>query len=224
MIAREVAAEMGPKKTEMDNVWVAAQLHDIGKIGIAGSILPKDIEQLASYELKEYQKHPIRGQAAMDSNDALREAAALVRSHHELMNGQGFPDGLSGRTIPLGSRIITIADKYDRFVATRSMNAALEEIRSLRGSHFDPELYYPLEIAAKKTSTAVGNIGRHVEQLLTPQSLLSGMVLSRELRSGTGVLLAPKGVTLTVKKIETIKRYFLIDPPETDGIAVWGNP
>jgi response regulator RpfG family c-di-GMP phosphodiesterase len=219
-ISKEIAKRLGLSAEEIGNVAVAGQLHDIGKIGISDEILLKGIEALAPYEMHEYMKHPIRGQAAMDSNEALREPARFIRSHHESWNGNGFPDGLKGNEIPLGSRIIAIADRYDRLLMTRTMQAALEEIHALTAVQFDPGLYHPL-VEVVKERTAGHLMNRKVEKMLGPQGLIAGMVLSREVRSGTGVLLLSKGVTLTPQRIESIRRHFNIDPPDSGGVYVW---
>ncbi len=221
IIAAGMAEKLGLNAPEIETISIAARLHDIGKIGVSDTILLKAIDTLAPYEMLEYKKHPIRGQAVLDANDALREAAALIRSHHESVNGTGFPDGLKGDTIPLGARIIAMADRYDRLLANRPTEAALEEIHSLLGVQFDSELYYPLAETVKELTMTATFANRKMEKVVAPQSLMPGMVLSRELRSGTGVLLASKGITLNLQRITSIKRYFEIDPPDSEGVWVW---
>ncbi len=223
VISREIAETLGLSGTEVENIAIAAQLHDIGKIGINDIVLLKPIESLAPYEMHEYCKHPIRGQAALDSNEVFREAGFLIRHHHESMDGKGFPDGLAGDKIPLGSRIISIADKYDRLLNSRTMEAALEEIRNLLERQFDPTLYYPLVEAAKAATGSVTFMNRKVEKGLHPADLMPGMALSKEVRSGTGVLLLSKGIMLSTRRIDSIKRHFKLDPPEAGVVYVWAD-
>ncbi len=193
ILSRKLAARMNLSDSEIETIAIAAQLHDIGKIGVSDAILLKEIEALAPYELREYQTHSIRGQAAMDSDAVLREAGVMVRHHHEAFNGEGFPDRLKGDLIPLGSRIIAIADKYDRLLVTHRLKETLEKIMSLAGTQFDPELCRLLTNPATGIADSEGRTGRGVESEMHPDQLVSGMILSRDVRSGTGVLLLPQG-------------------------------
>jgi two-component system, cell cycle response regulator len=130
---------------ELDVLVRAAELHDIGKIAIPDEILHKDGE-LSPEEWRLMRKHPLIGQRVLDAAPALGEVAKLVRSTHERWDGEGYPDGVSGRDIPLGSRVILICDAYNAmtegrpFRAARSNEQALEELRQEAGTQFDPEL------------------------------------------------------------------------------------
>jgi response regulator RpfG family c-di-GMP phosphodiesterase len=123
----------------------AAELHDIGKIAIPDEILHKSGD-LTSEEWMLMRKHPLIGQRVLDAAPALGEVAKLVRSTHERWDGSGYPDGLAGRDIPIGSRVILICDAYNAmtegrpFRAARSNKQALEELASEAGTQFDPEL------------------------------------------------------------------------------------
>ena len=220
-ISREIARALGLTPEETQHIAIAAQLHDIGKIGLSDTALPKSVEALTPEEMTEYKRHPVRGQAAIDSNEVFTEAGGLIRGHHESFDGGGFPDGLKGDEIPLGSRIISIADRYDRLQMDSTMEMALEEIWNLRGKQFDPNLYQPLEKAVKDRKWYALPPDRSVEKELRLDELLSGMILSREVRGGTGVLLLPKGVTLDIPRIESIKRHFKLDPPDRSVAYVW---
>jgi diguanylate cyclase (GGDEF)-like protein len=130
---------------ELDVLVRAAELHDIGKIAVPDEILHKDGD-LTPEEWKLMRKHPLIGQRVLDAAPALGEVAKLVRSTHERWDGEGYPDGLAGREIPLGSRVILICDAYNAmtegraFRAARSNEQALEELRREAGTQFDPEL------------------------------------------------------------------------------------
>jgi diguanylate cyclase (GGDEF)-like protein len=130
---------------ELDVLVRAAELHDIGKIAVPDEILHKDGD-LTPEEWKLMRKHPLIGQRVLDAAPALGEVAKLVRSTHERWDGEGYPDGLAGRDIPLGSRLILICDAYNAmtegraFRAARSNEQALEELASGAGTQFDPEL------------------------------------------------------------------------------------
>jgi response regulator RpfG family c-di-GMP phosphodiesterase len=214
-LSRKMAAGMKLGDAEVETIGIAAQLHDIGKIGVSDAVLMKDIESLAPFELREYQTHSIRGQAAIDSNAALREAGELVRHHHESFDGRGFPDGIKGDLIPSGSRIIAVADKYDRLLATHGRNETLEKITALAGREFDPGACYLLTRIIGESAGSEKRIGGAVESEVHPEQLLAGMILSRDVRSGTGILLLPRGSRLTPQKIDSIARYYRLDPPRT---------
>jgi diguanylate cyclase (GGDEF)-like protein len=130
---------------ERDVLVRAAELHDIGKIAIPDEILHKD-GQLSEDEWKLMRKHPLIGQRVLEAAPALGEVAKLVRSTHERWDGSGYPDGLAGREIPLGSRVILICDAYNAmtegrpFRAARSNEQALAELTAGAGTQFDPQL------------------------------------------------------------------------------------
>jgi response regulator RpfG family c-di-GMP phosphodiesterase len=220
VISKKIAQKIGLDGRETQNVAIAAQLHDVGKIGISETILLKDVGSLSSFESEEYRKHPVRGQAVLDSNETLRDAGGLIRSHHESMNGKGFPDGLKGENIPLGSRIVSIVDRYDRLVRKHSAEQALDEVGRSTPHCFDPDLYDVLEAVLKENTVQCLFIDQAVERELHPDEILPGMRLSRGVRSGTGLLLLGEGSILTPKKIGSVKRYYLIDAPDT-GVFVW---
>ncbi|MHB0914871.1 MAG: HD domain-containing phosphohydrolase [Thermoleophilia bacterium] len=129
----------------LDTLHYAALLHDIGKIGVTDSILRKPSE-LNEKEWVEMRRHPAVGEQIMSSVPYLEDASLIVRHHHEHFDGSGYPDGLSGNTIPLGSRILAIVDSYcamrDRRVYKDpvSHEEALLELRDCAGTQFDPEI------------------------------------------------------------------------------------
>ncbi|HEU5061992.1 MAG TPA: HD domain-containing phosphohydrolase [Solirubrobacterales bacterium] len=130
---------------ELDVLVRAAELHDIGKIAIPDEILRKGGE-LSEEEWTLMRRHPLIGQRVLEAAPALGKVALLVRSTHERWDGGGYPDGLAGRDIPLGSRVILICDAYNAMTEGRpyrsafSCEEALEELRRCAGTQFDPEL------------------------------------------------------------------------------------
>jgi response regulator RpfG family c-di-GMP phosphodiesterase len=225
VLSRAIAQELGLSPEDVEHIALAAQLHDIGKIGIKDAALSKEIDRLTLAEMIEYKKHPIRGQAVIVANDALTEAADFIRSHHELWNGEGFPDRLAGEEIPLGARIVAIADRYDRLLTTCDFETALEKMRSLKGKEFDPDLYYILEKTARLQRTRnIRPKDQSGQRELRPEELAPGMVVSREVRSGTGVVLFRKGTTLDALRIESVNRFFAADPPQPATVSVWASP
>jgi len=221
VIARAMATELGLPETEIQTIATAAQLHDIGKIGDPDVVLIKDISELSPDERAEYIKHPVRGQAAIDCIEDLRDAGILVRHHHEWYNGQGFPDGLKGNQIPVGARIISIADGFDRAAhgGLHTAGAALERIKTALAERFDAALFGPLEKAAKEFMSLIEEETDSVEVELKARDLAAGMVLTRDVSSGTGLLLLRKGTALNDKNIDTLRRAVYLDPSKS-GIFV----
>jgi response regulator RpfG family c-di-GMP phosphodiesterase len=213
LLSKSIAEEIGLTAPETETIAVGAQLHDIGKIGAPDIILLKNIDELSPDEMAEYVKHPIRGQAAIDGIEDFRGPGILVRHHHEWYNGKGFPDGLKGENIPIGARIISIADRLDRTLQgeMRSIDTALIQIKSMLASQFDAALYAPLEKAARKLFSSIIR-NDIVEIELNTKDLFPGMILSRDVSTGTGLLLLRKGTVLNEKNIETLKRAVYLDP------------
>jgi diguanylate cyclase (GGDEF)-like protein len=123
----------------------AAPLHDIGKAAIPDAILDKS-GALTEEERAFIRRHTVIGERILRAAPALTGAARLVRSSHERMDGMGYPDGLSGTDIPLGSRIIAVCDAYDAMVSERPYGVALSreeaigELRRMAGQQFDPDI------------------------------------------------------------------------------------
>ncbi len=223
LLSKSIAEEIGLTAPETETIAVGAQLHDIGKIGAPDIILIKNIDELSPDEIAEYVKHPIRGQAAIDGIEDFRGPGILVRHHHEWYNGKGFPDGLKAENIPIGARIIAIADRLDRTLQgeMRSIDTALIQIKSMLASQFDAALYAPLEKAARKLFSSIIR-NDIVEIELNTKDLSPGMILSRDVSTGTGLLLLRKGTVLNEKNIETLKRAVYLDPSKR-GIFVTTN-
>ncbi len=144
-IAVGIARHLGLPKAEVDRIRIAGLLHDIGKIAVPEEILEKP-GPLTAAEWQSVVEHPRIGQVILDQSSALRDAAPIILHHHERYGGHGYPHGLRGADIPLGARIVGIADAYQAMVDERPYKVALtheEAVRELRrhtGTQFDPEL------------------------------------------------------------------------------------
>jgi two-component system cell cycle response regulator len=130
---------------ELDILVRAAELHDIGKIAIPDEVLHKP-GGLSAEEWALMRKHTLIGERVLEAAPALGQVAKVVRSTHERWDGEGYPYGLAGREIPIGSRAIFICDAYNAMVEGRpyrpaiAKEEALEELRRCAGTQFDPEL------------------------------------------------------------------------------------
>jgi len=169
-------------------------------------------------DLQLYSQHPVRGQMAIDSIVDLRPAGVLIRHHHENYNGTGFPDRLKGDQIPIGARILAYADQLDRAVANGGDTAeqALARVELGLSVKLDPGLQRVFRKIARYAYFTMPEVDPNatVELELRPEELRNGMLLTRDVLSGTGLMLLNKGVTLDAVKIEAIQRYYQLDPPQ----------
>jgi diguanylate cyclase (GGDEF)-like protein len=144
-LATGIGFEMGLPPEEIDRIRIASLLHDLGKIAIPEEILDKPTT-LSDAEWQAIGEHPRIGQVILEQASNLREAIPVVLHHHERFNGGGYPHGLRGSEIPLGARIVAVADAYHAMVHDRPYSAALtheealEELRLNAGTQFDPNV------------------------------------------------------------------------------------
>jgi putative nucleotidyltransferase with HDIG domain len=141
-IAVRLARAMGLNEGEVRRIRVAALIHDIGEVGVRGNIIRKP-GKLDSQEGQAMRKHPVISAEIMRPVEFLGEAAEIVRHHHEHIDGSGYPDGLKNTQIPLGSRVVLVADAFDALTTDRpyrkgrSKHEALEVIAAHEGTQFD---------------------------------------------------------------------------------------
>jgi HD-GYP domain-containing protein (c-di-GMP phosphodiesterase class II) len=143
--ARELALASGLTSPAADTVAQAGRLHDLGKIGVPESVLGKS-GPLTSEEWAVMRRHPLTGAQILAPLEFFGEGVLIVRHHHERVDGSGYPDGLRGAAIPLGSRIVAVADVYDALTSDRpyrrrlSHALALERLHGEAGRTLDGEL------------------------------------------------------------------------------------
>jgi len=145
--ATKIAEALGLNRYELLRIRIAALLHDLGKYKIDKTILYK-IDKLAIGEWNEIKKHPVTSAAIVRETGILDEITEIVKHHHERFGGGGYPDpSRQGNAIPLGSRIIAVADAYDAMTSKRSyrekaltQEEAISEIKRCVGTQFDPKV------------------------------------------------------------------------------------
>jgi len=140
-----LAQELNLSDKDIENIEYTALLHDIGKIGIADSILGKK-SSLTNKEFDKIKEHTIMGAKIIEPVDFLKNSYEAIYHHHEKYNGKGYPDGLKSEDIPLSARIIAVADAYDAMGSDRpyrkklSKDKILKELKDQAGKQFDPEI------------------------------------------------------------------------------------
>jgi len=162
---------LGPDASDM--IALGAELHDIGKIGVSEAVLHK-AGKLTEAEYRHIMEHP--GIGARILEPLMRDAPvalAIVRSHHERLDGRGFPDGLKGDRIPLEVRIVTVADSFDAMTSVRpyrpplSVHKAIRELEEGKGVQFDPRVVDAF-LAAFPDMTALPVVSPEVRPLRLP--------------------------------------------------------
>ncbi len=223
-LAVHAAREYGLGADEIETIRIAALLHDIGKIGIPERVLEQLPEYMTAEDFSLYSQHPVRGQMAIDGITDLRQAGTLIRHHHENFNGSGFPDHLVGDQIPLGARILAYADQLDRVASSGSNTAeqALARVEMMQEVRLDPGLQRIFRKVARYAYFNMPEIDHSIvtELELRPEELRPGMQMTRDLFSGTGLMLLNKGVVLDQVMIEGIQRYYQLDPPHRGVFAL----
>ncbi len=140
-----IGDQLGLPEEEYVALQQAAMLHDIGKIGIPEYILIKD-ERLSVPEYELIKKHPVMGAEIISPVQFLKKAVPLVLYHHERYDGLGYPEGLAGEDIPLGARIIAVADAIDAmlwerpYAHAKSIAQVRQELKRVAGSQLDPDI------------------------------------------------------------------------------------
>ena len=158
-----------PKQVEL--LRRAAMIHDIGNIGIPDAILSKP-GMLTPRERSIIEQHPLIAVRILDKMSFLEQEVAIVRSHHEKWNGQGYPDGLVSTSIPIGARILAVADTFDALISdrsyhnSRSIAEAIEILTDSSGYDFDPDVVNALAMWVRKVYKKLGKVDQ-----LTPEDL-----------------------------------------------------
>jgi response regulator RpfG family c-di-GMP phosphodiesterase len=207
-LARKLAIKLKLDAKTQQNIFIAGLLHDIGKIGFPDAMFAKPVPKLKGEELARYRKHSLVGANALLPLPDLKPVADLIRAHHEHFDGQGFPDGLAGLAIPLGARILAVANDYDGLqigtLSERRFNA--DEAKSLLVKSCGKR-YCPVVIdALLDLHNAPIEDGEH--ELQVPVDRLQvGMVLARDLIARDGSLLLAADYLLDAKLVREIQAY-----------------
>jgi len=152
----ELAAELGLADTEISVLRVASLLHDVGKIVVPNDILFKP-GRLTTAEMMKMMRHPTDGANAIASMPTAAKAVPIILHHHERFDGTGYPHGLRGENIPMGARILLVADAFDSMTEDRPYRKAMpvadaiDELKRFSGTQFDPTVVDAFLVVLKRT-------------------------------------------------------------------------
>ncbi|WIM05747.1 MAG: response regulator [Candidatus Nitricoxidivorans perseverans] len=233
--ARDLARALGLDEAEQQDVFLAALLHDIGKISLPDALLERPFTALSPQEKVDFMRHPVRGQQVLMGVEQLMGAGRLIRHHHESMDGSGYPDRLAGLAIPMGARILAVANDYDALqMGTLILQAlgpsqALEFIVRNRGHRYDPRVVDAFKDILREDISGMPERGAGASVLrsaaeedsliarrrfrsvpMTSDRLKEGMVLSRDLMHHEGYLLLSQGHRLDESLIKQLKEIEVI--------------
>jgi hypothetical protein len=188
---------------------MAGLLHDIGLIGTLDRLLSKPLARYSAEELVLYRGHPQAAEHSLLALDDMQPLLPLIRGHHERFDGSGFPDALAGLNIPLGARILAVADAYDDLQQGQLVGARLTaaEARTLmrqgRGSQYCPEVLDVFLHIAEPPTPAPEPVSLQVPAA----ALEPDMVLATDLVSNRGVLMLTAGHRLTPSLIRRMREF-----------------
>lgn len=145
-LARKIAVNMKLSIKEINDIFLAGLLHDIGKIGLSDELLNKPPVKMTPEERKIFCEHPTKGEELLMPLEDMRGAAAIILSHHEHFDGKGYPEKLAGEQIPLGARILAVANEHDGLVegyltGKKETSADVRKyIHNNAGKRYDPNV------------------------------------------------------------------------------------
>ncbi len=219
-MSADIAKKLDLPSQEHFHVNAGAMLHDIGKISLPKHISDRPVATFNKSELELLRGHAEAGAQIVGTISQLKETAQLIRHHHERFDGAGYPSGLRGEEIPLGARIIAIANAYDHALHKPSSDEemtphkAFLEIKSRESSEFDPRLVDVLEAIVYSM-----DIDCSTEIELRPHEIEPGMKITRDICLPNGTLLLPKHSVLQEKHVKNIQS-IMGAGPVGDGVFV----
>jgi len=216
-LARCLAQRMNMSDAEAQDAFIAGLLVDIGKIGLPDRLLDKPFASLTSEERAQVVKYPVKGQMALMALEQLAGAARLIRNHRERFDGMGYPDRLAGFNIPLGARILALANDYDTAVTGTAFAKPMKQAEALlfiqdgKGKRYDPAVVDTFMNMMCKGGGAGITHDTRMELPLRSGQIKPDMVLSRDLVTTTGEMLLSKGYVLNEQLIEQIMGFERVD-------------
>jgi response regulator RpfG family c-di-GMP phosphodiesterase len=208
-LSLRVARVMQRTEAECNDILIAGLLHDIGQIGLPDALINKAYTSLRATDAARFRQHTLMGEQTLISLDDMQTVAAMIRGHHERLDGTGYPDGLRGEDIPVGAQILSVADTYEDLQSGLAVAAQLtpSEARmamtEARGTAFSPDVLD----AFLSLFDGAGPQQEHQGLLVRPEDLKAGMVMAKDFLSPQGFLLLSADHVLSSDLIERIKQF-----------------
>ena len=209
-IVKRLAEALGLSDKLIEAIHNATLLSNVGKMAFKDKTLDKPYNTLTAVELKTFRKFPLLGEASLLGIPQLKNEASIIRSQFERHNGGGFPDGLAGDNVPIGARILSVVRDYIELMQGRYTGTAFEpakaksEIQKFSGERYDPSV---VEAFISIVDDYTFNDVADDEKRISAQALRSGMILSRNIYSCSGVILLKKSCPMTEALIEKITNF-----------------
>lgn len=233
LLARSVGEAMGIEKDELNNIEMAGMIHDIGLLALPEELWTMDPQRMSDKQLRMYSQHPVMGSVILDRVQRLGDVGELVLFHHEHVDGNGFPNGLKGTQIPLGSKIIlAVSDYYETF---ETWPSNIRKLIAKTRQHFEPSVFqnFTLEgepetiiaevaaellkqgVGTKYDATVVAELVKRIYKIkkiepkvsVSVDHIKAGMLLMEDMRLRDGRLLLTKGTMFkeaTIKSIQSL--------------------
>lgn len=206
-IAKDIAIKMALSNQEVQSIYNATLLSNIGKMTFTDKTLDKPYNTLSKVELETFKKFPILGEAVLIGIPGLSIESKIIRCQFERYNGLGFPDALEDNETPIGAKILAVARDYVELVQGQYTGKAFEEakaraeIKRYSGERYNPEVVEIFIDIIEKYS--MENVAEN-EKRLPARNLQEGMILSRNIYSGSGVILLKKDHSINTQILDKI--------------------
>lgn len=206
-LSRILAQQLGLDENEVQQIYIASLLHDIGKIGLPDRTLFTPFSSLDGDAQASLLKHPIRAQTVFLNLPDMSEVSTIIRHHHERYDGQGFPDGLIGANISIGARILAVAEDYDElqqgWLADQKLSPkeAARFVSNASGRRYDPEVISALPKALEE----FGSTPNEHEQIVSAKKLTIGAMLTRDFIGPDGYLWGAKGQVVNGRMVSKFR-------------------
>ena len=204
-----IASTLDLSAKEIEQIRIAAQLHNVGKLSLPDTIRKRPLNSLTNNEMELFKKHSIQGEAVLSGMTGLKTVSKIIRSHQEYMDGSGFPDKMKSNTIPIGSRIICVASDFQKLASgllikgIHDGDKAIEYIQSYSGKLYDARV---VELFTKYHEEHLQNYHSHLKHVPL-EDIEEGMMLAENLISETGILLLTKDTELSEENIQQLRKY-----------------
>ncbi len=214
-LSSEIGKEMKMMPKDIAVIELAALLHDIGTVALPERLRNAAFAELTNVEIYVIKQHPVFAQNIMENAEELAMPAQIVRSHLERLDGGGFPDGLMDDQIPIGSRVLAVANAYDEMVYRRRFTNevfnsdsektafAIGQIERQSGKGYDIAVVKVLNAAVERLRLRALNVA-----MMRLDELKPGMMLAEDVKTAEGLLLLARGRQLTYAQISQMGRFY----------------